>query len=328
MKYNSEKKYSFFLYEIGNMKIKPLFILVAGLFVTTFQLYSKFPVEIHKAFSFDSQEYLSNGIIKIGLDMTAGGSIFYFADSTGRNLLNHYDKGRFIQQSYYGKKDGSMWTDKPWCWNPIQGGGYNTNDNPKILDFYRNDNFMRVKSVPKHWATGEDVNDAVMISEIVLKENVAHVHFIFNYNGKDDTHPVKHQELPAVFVDAALKNLVFYENEKPWNNEKLTKVVPGWPNETQKVTENWAAYIDDNDWGIGIYSPGIDIFTTYRYKGNGEDGPKGSACSYFAPVGSFRILPKSTFEYDVFITIGHISEIRERFYRIKVNRGIINILSH
>lgn len=119
------------------MKIRPLFILVAGLFVTTFQLYSAYPIEINKTYSFDCKEYLSNGIIKIGLDMTAGGSIFYFADSTGRNLLNHYDKGRFIQQSYYGKKDGSVWANKQWCWNPIQGGGYNTNDNPKILDFYR-----------------------------------------------------------------------------------------------------------------------------------------------------------------------------------------------
>ncbi len=63
--------------------------------------------------------------MKIGVDLSSGGSIFWFSELPGdRNLLNHADRGRFIQQSYYGKADGSMWAKKPWHWNPVQGGDY------------------------------------------------------------------------------------------------------------------------------------------------------------------------------------------------------------
>ena len=48
-----------------------------------------------------SPEYLENDLVRIGVDLGAGGGIFYFSEkSPERNLLNHFDKGRFIQQSY------------------------------------------------------------------------------------------------------------------------------------------------------------------------------------------------------------------------------------
>lgn len=31
-------------------------------------------------------------------------------------LRCRYDCGRFIQQSYYGRQDGSDWNGKPWRW--------------------------------------------------------------------------------------------------------------------------------------------------------------------------------------------------------------------
>ena len=68
-------------------------------------------------------EYLDNGIVRIGVDKSRGACIGYFAQSkTRRNLLNNYDEGRFIQQSYYGRPDGSRWNGKPWVYNPVQGG--------------------------------------------------------------------------------------------------------------------------------------------------------------------------------------------------------------
>ena len=48
-------------------------------------------------------EYLDNGQIRIGVNKSRGACIGFFGDSkTERNVLNHYDRGRFIQQSYYG----------------------------------------------------------------------------------------------------------------------------------------------------------------------------------------------------------------------------------
>lgn len=257
--------------------------------------------------------YLDNGRVRIGVDLGGGGSVFYFAESaTGRNLLNHADKGRYVQQSYYGAEDGSMWADKPWCWNPVQGGGYR-HAPATILSSSLKRRSLHIATRPKHWASSEDITDAVMEETITLKGRVARIHYRFAYDG-EVSHPVKPQELPAVFVDYALPNLVFYDGDSPWANDRLTSVVPGWPNEPRRAEECWAAYVDDSGWGIGVWFPGTVELTTYRFEG--PSGPQGAGCSYFAPVRHFAITPGFVYEYDVYLMIGHVDEIREEVYRL------------
>jgi hypothetical protein len=154
-----------------------------------------------------------------------------------------------------------------------------------------------------------------MEETITLEKNIAHIVYTFRYNGTVE-HPNKPQELPAVFVDYALPNLVFYKADKPWTKDTLTSVVPGWPNESQKMNENWAAYVDDVQWGIGVYVPGTNIMTTYRHNGDLVTGPYGGACSYLAPVRKFSIKPGFVFTYDVYLIIDKLTEIREAFYKI------------
>lgn len=86
-------------------------------------------------FSGNNYWYLSNGAVQIGVDLSRGGCVFHFSEKgTKRNLINHYDNGRFIQQSYYdGKTDGSVWNGKNWRWNPIQGGGWKEGTGAKII---------------------------------------------------------------------------------------------------------------------------------------------------------------------------------------------------
>ena len=80
-------------------------------------------------------EYLDNGKIRIGVDKSRGACIGFFGESiTKKNLLNNFDEGRFIQQSYYGDKDGSKWNGKPWRYNPVQGGDWKGNKS-RILNF-------------------------------------------------------------------------------------------------------------------------------------------------------------------------------------------------
>jgi len=263
--------------------------------------------------------YIDNRVVRLGVDLGSGGSVFYFARSaTKRNLLNHRDLGRFVQQSYYGGKDGSVWAKKPWRWNPVQGGDYKGHP-ARLLDSKITPTSVYTKSVPKNWAGGQDIEDAVMEEWIRLRGRVAHIRFRFTYTGAED-HPPRHQELPAVFVDYDLPNLVFYRGEKPWTGGKLTRVVPGWPNESQRADECWAAYVDGKDWGIGVFFPGTPRMTTYRHKGRGDGGPNGTACSYFAPIRTLAIRKGFTFEYDVYLTIGKVNEIRERFGEIHSRR--------
>ena len=54
--------------------------------------------------------YLDNDHIRLGMNMDAGGSIGWFSASrSAENLLNAFDHGRYVQQSYYGDADGSDW---------------------------------------------------------------------------------------------------------------------------------------------------------------------------------------------------------------------------
>jgi hypothetical protein len=64
--------------------------------------------------------YLRNARLRVGMDTTRGGAISHVSSPVmppewaGRNLINTFDSGRLIQQSYYGCYDGSCWTHRPW----------------------------------------------------------------------------------------------------------------------------------------------------------------------------------------------------------------------
>ncbi len=266
--------------------------------------------------------FLDNGTVRLGIDLASGGSVFWFGLSANRvNLLNHYDRGRFIQQSYYGAADGSLWNRKPWRWNPVQGGDWRGAP-ARLLACAVTTNragqaiALISRSVPKHWASGADIDDAMMEQRISLTNALVYIRYSFAYTGTV-AHPPAHQELPAVFVDAAYTNLVFYDGPKPWTGDALTRAVPGWPNEGKRTTEHWAAFVNDADVGVGVFTPGTGELTCYRYAGDCRTGPAGSACSYFAPVRTFAITPGFTFAYDVWLAAGTLAEIRARFAAIR-----------
>jgi hypothetical protein len=260
------------------------------------------------------EKFLSNGQIKIGVDLSSGGSIFWFSElPSDQNLLNHCDRGRFIQQSYYGKKDGSVWAKKPWRWNPVQGGDYKGKPAQVLESRVNSEQELYVKSVPVNWAGGEDLKECIMEEWITLKGVTAQIHFRFTYLGTE-THPPAHQELPAVFMDYALTDMVFYSGDKPWTGAPIAKERPGWPNESRTSTEQWAGYVGADGRGLGVYFPGNSKLTTYRHPG--PSGPLGGGCSYFAPVTTMQIKPGFVHDYTISLTIGTADEMRARFHAL------------
>ena len=265
----------------------------------------------------DKKQFIDNGIVRLGVDMERGGSVFSFALSENHtNLLNHYDEGRFVQQSYYGEPDGSRWNGQNWSWNPIQGGGCN-GTKAQVKSAEINESSLRIVSTPVHWAYSYLMPELEMEEIITLEGNIGHIHYIFRNTGaKATNHPSSSHEMPAIFVDAAYQHLKFYKGSKPWEGEELQDTIPGWPNEYQARSEEWAAYVNSKDYGIGVYTPGSPNMTTYRFGSGNATGPKGGDCSYFAPLRRFAIMKGMTVEYDVYLTIGDIKDIRSRFYEI------------
>lgn len=270
----------------------------------------------------EKSTYINNGVIQLGVDMSRGGAIFHFSEvNTKRNLLNHVDEGRFVQQSYYGESDGSDWNGTPWVWNPIQGGGSRGQKAPVTYSKIE-PTALEIYSTPVLWASGVLESNCQMREKISLQGRVAYIRYMMINRGptaKD--HPSTQQEVPAVFADWDLPNYVFYGGDKPWTNDELTSVLPprldlGGTNKEYSRTEHWAAYVDDNGWGVGVYTPGAVLSTTYRF-GSGPGGPKLGSCSYFAALRVFGIKEGGVYEYDVYMMIGTLEEMRAEFYKIR-----------
>jgi len=255
--------------------------------------------------------YIENDVLRVGLLRSHGGAIAYLsARNSVFNALNHYDYGRLVQQSYYGDKDDSRWGDKPWRYNPVQGGDSKGNA-AKIVDFRSTDTTAYAKTVPRHWASGQLLEDCTMEQWVELDGPVVRVRFKFTYNGLK-SHKPWHQEVPAVFISPQLSTLVAYTGQEPWTGKALTHKKPGWPNEQVVLSENWAAFVDEDGNGIGVYVPGTTEATTYRFKGG-----SGSDCSYIAPLRTFALTPGLSFSYYAYFTLGNADTIRDRFAGLK-----------
>lgn len=253
--------------------------------------------------------FIDNGQLRLGVKKSSGAGIAYLAlSTTGENVINHWDRGRLVQQSYYGAKDGSMWDKQPWRWNPVQGGGWR-HEPAKVLELKVQSDAITAKSVAKHWATGVDLPDVIFEERIVLTGQLARITFKMTYTGTN-VHPEIHHELPAVFVEPKFATLLVYEGKEPWTGGAVSRSKPGWPNESRKFTEHWAGFVDTNDFGVGAFVPIADSLTCYRF---GDGKREHGSCSYFAPLKRFAITPGMIFEYDVWLTIGTANEIRERF---------------
>jgi hypothetical protein len=258
--------------------------------------------------------WLKNSSIKVGLKKSSGGAIAWVGSADGqRNLINSHDRGRLIQQSWYGQEDGSLWNKRPWRWNPVQGGDWR-GKSASIIEQRHGPTSSFVRSRPVHWATGKDLEDCDMQQTISLNEETVHVHYRFQYQGSI-SHSQRHQELPAFFVDASLDTLVTYEGDSAWSDGPMTRRQPNFPNEYGRISEHWAAYVDGNDRGIGLFVPKADEATFYRYpaKMDRKNKVDDSWCSYVAPIRTLAVQSDFEYSYDVWITMGSSEEIRQRF---------------
>ena len=162
----------------------------------------------------DDWTYLSNGHLRLGVKKSSGACLGHLSTGpSGRNLLNHFDQGRFVQQSYYGDSDGSHWVRKPWRYNPVQGGDYR--GQASVLREFRADKMaLYAKVTPRNWAGGELLPEVTLEEWVELKGRLAHIRFKLSYAGKR-THGARHQEIPAVFVEPDLTRLATYEGTRP-----------------------------------------------------------------------------------------------------------------
>ncbi len=271
-----------------------------------------------------------NGILKVKLDLTRGGAISYISLSgSNRSLVNIHDEGRYIQQSYYAGKsvdriaEGQNPSWSPWSWNPIQVGDSYGN-RAKILDYKQNGDTLYVKCTPMLWDMNNMPAEAEMEQWNILEGNVLKVHCkitchrtdnIYGENIADD------QELPAVYPISALKNLYTYLGNSPFMNDSLdnpsvVNLSSGFWGRYPNVSEHWMAFVDSTKWGIGVFNQNCTYFLAGMSGSPGGEAQDGST-SYIAPTRKEILNKNSVFEYDYYIIVGTVDQIRAKVYRLK-----------
>lgn len=273
--------------------------------------------------TFGGESYLDNGILKIGADLGKGGAITYLSPSgTANNIINNYDLGRQIQQSYFtgpqpydpANNIHPGWPN--WPWNPIQTGDVYFNPST-VLEHTNDGQTLYVKCRPKQWALNNVDGECTFESWITLNGKVVTVkNRLVNF--RTDTaqqFTAVDQELPAVYTNGDLFRLVSYNGNAPFTGGATTTfpiTPPPWL--YWRATESWAALLNTSDWGLGVYHPGVVRFVGGFAGTPGSGGTYDDPTGYIAPVLQEVIDSNIEYIYTYHLILGTLTEIRDYVY--------------
>ena len=298
----------------------------------------------------DREVFIEHKGYKIGVDMLWGGALSYLEDTDssveavkvdGRvyvdsnaseiygkrafskkvNLINRYDPGRLVQQSYYGTGDCEQYTsgvfmDQKWNYNPVQGGNQ-FGESSKIVDVRCTENSIYIKCRPLDWSLPkENITPSYMEATYTIEKGAVHVECRYvDFSG----YPVirASQEIPAFYCIEPFNRFV-YANGGEIKSEPDLIFWPdaGYPNFISD--ENWSAFVGqgENSFGIGVYVEGEDTFLSGVYARGGElgkDPSKGGPTSYIAVIKFRDSTSYDPFTYDYYLATGNTNEIRNTF---------------
>lgn len=277
----------------------------------------------------DNVVYLETDRYKLGINLMWGGGISYLedkkdADPEITNLLNNHDTGRLVQQSYYGTLDDpdykpSKFNGNLCPYNPVQGGDQH-NTHSKIIDYKVEEDYIYIKNRAKDWAKKNSLTQSYMENIYKIDGEVINVYNSFiDFSNYDN--PKTSQEMPAFYTISYLGNFVCYNGDKPWTDDTLEKHTNiGWSaeerysfNYSDENTEKWSAWVDDNDWGIGLFVPNVDSLVAARSMYDGSKYGYATSTNYTAPVKMMALYFGEKIEYSYLITTGTVDEIRAKF---------------
>jgi hypothetical protein len=284
----------------------------------------------------DNMSYLSNGRIKIGVNLAVGGAITFLSDLTlgEDNIINSFDLGRQVQMSYYSgpvpyKVAGNAGPKPVWeqiGWNPIQTGDDFGNFS-KVIDFRNDGKSIYLKCVPMQWPLDNVPGECVFESWIHLEESAARIRARIVMDRRDQEQwPARGQELPAVYSNGPWYNLWTYSGDDPFAHGPLTQIEHPFtwsaPWAHFAATERWAALIDRHGRGVGVWSPSTTNFSGGFYGAKGIGGPKDEATGYIAPSRNEILDHNVVHEYNYALICGDINSIRSWVYEQPRRTGL------
>ncbi len=268
--------------------------------------------------------FLDNGLIRVGVSDTFGGAIEYLAESNGpaspgKNYINRHDAGRLAQYSYYGipiEGGGPSPNFDPWPWNPIQGGDVLGNT-PGVLQLTNNGTTIYTRSQPLDWGKDNLRRKAIFETWVTLEDRAVRIQSRVSNDSVDRSLWVP-QEVPAVYVTSDLENFKTYNGNSPFTGGAVSTVPIGQIADSHvsvvRPTEYWAAWVDDNDFGVGVFSQDVQNFQTFRAGSQGVSSDFASQTNYLSPSPRFTVGPvmvDTSVSYLVLDTVSGIRSLAE-----------------
>ena len=263
-----------------------------------------------------------------------------------------------------------------WPYNPVQGGDVVSNPS-QIIDYEVSENEIYVKVRAMDWSKGDngehytgtvmggETTKSYMENWYTIKGNMVYVTNRFvDWNGFEGLEkvPEHSNELPAAYVVHPFHNYVCYDGkDTTWKGELTKTEAPGsWVKEAvrnQNPIEHWFAWVNDNDFGVGVYIPGTDVFVSgrsnsstskklninsdaydspltneYRYN-KPEAASRYTSCyvrntSYTAPVVVWRMKSYVPMQYTYVISVDKVDVMRQQFKDLDENNVVDNSMLH
>jgi hypothetical protein len=118
------------------------------------------------------------------------------------------------------------------------------------------------------------------------------------------------QESPAVYLNAAFPTLVTYSGTHPFTNDALTVISqPKWRD--FHATENWAAYVNNYNYGVGVFQAGCNDFNAqFDNFGLSGNGSSDLPFSYMCPAWKDVLDHNISYEFTYQVVVGNLEDIR------------------
>ncbi len=260
------------------------------------------------------------------------------------NLINSSTAGRSAQVSLYGKNtDDETYTrgiyrttKKEWPYNPVQcGDQWDTHS--QVVDYRIGKDKIYIKTRPRDWATCESTKSYTECTysidgKVVKAENRYYdwtglTHDKYDENGELVPNK-RNQEIPALSAIVPLNTMVLYEGDDPWTGKNLTylknlgywSVASGQAGNylsTTKAKECWAAWVNADDFGLGLYVPDITKAVAGRHL-NYNLSFTGLAdaqiqFNYLTFLGVFALESYEPLSYEFYLTADNVTQMRRTF---------------
>jgi len=281
---------------------------------------------------------LENDQIRFGANLTLGGAITLLSTKDGPNMINSHDWGRQIQMSFYsgpqpfepnGKKPADHW--KQLGWNPIQSGDFGGNTST-IIEHKNDGKSIYVKCRPMHWPLNNQPAQCTFECIYKIDGNVVDVTSRL-VNARDDKtqYGARSQELPALYSNGPWYRIMTYTGAKPYTGGELIELSrkaenPPFPWNHFQATEEWAALIDKDNHGFGVWTPGLQSYLGGFAGKPGSGGPKSSPTGYLAPLHMEILDHNIVYTYRYRLVVGSLDEIRSYVYKHRNRAPGLNVV--